>query len=97
MTPAAIRFSAANPDDVYVAFGRGFGPYGIFYSADGGASWLDRRPGLPSGPLTDLAFDGNTVYVAGGIGFGHQYVGLCCSTDKAATWVALSNAGATAC
>ncbi len=98
LAPTRIGLDPANPSNVYAAYGGSLAAGGIFYSPDGGASWYDRRIGLPPGQqnnaVWDVAFDASGgVLIAGGLQFGSQQLGVYRSADDGLTWVPLATSG----
>ncbi|MCH7705340.1 MAG: hypothetical protein IIB61_09515, partial [Planctomycetes bacterium] len=84
-----IAFDPNDSSKVYAAFGGGFGGGGVWFSANGGVSWVNRSAGVPNNPMTDIVHDGARVLLSGGKLFGSQFVGLYSSADDGATWTAL--------
>ncbi len=77
---AAIAFDAADPDNAFAACGS---PGQLWFSSDGGLSWIERTAGLPSMTFFDLAHDGTRILVGG-------TSGLYASSDDGLSWVRLS-------
>jgi len=85
----AVAVSPVDPDEVFAAFGGGFGGGSVWGSLNGGVGWTNRSGGLPANPMTDLHHDGARVLLTGGQLFGSQDVGLYESTNLGVTWTAL--------
>ncbi len=87
-----IAVSPSDSDQVVAVFS-GFPSGGsVWFSADGGTTWVDRTAGLPPYPLNDVVHDGSRVLVGGGQLFGSQYLGLYASSDGGASWTPLHDA-----
>lgn len=85
---------AVDPTDsnkIIAGFSGAFGGGAVYVSSDGGTSWANRTGLLPQNPMNDAAHDGTRMYIAGGMQFGSQGVGLYTSTNDGVTWVNLSN------
>ncbi len=103
-----IRIPASAPNELYVGVtpAGGFparaaarehpqrnGPFGLFKSTDGGASWQHLTNNLPARDCTDVALDpsnASVVYAAIGDIFGHAQNGVYKSSDAGATWTKLT-------
>jgi photosystem II stability/assembly factor-like uncharacterized protein len=69
------------------------GPFGLFKSSDGGASWQHLTNNLPARDCTDVALDpsnASVVYAAIGDIFGHASNGIYKSIDAGMSWVKLA-------
>ncbi len=93
MTPPGGPYSftgiAIDPNDsnkVVAAWRGGFGGGGVFVSANGGGSWVDRSAGLPGNPLNDAVHDGSRILLCGGQLFGSQNVGVYTSSNDGVAW-----------
>ena len=82
----SMAISATHSDTVYVGTAPVYAQGHIYFTPDGGDSWLDVTGDLPDRYPMDIAVDplnSQTVYVAfGGFGSGHLYK----STDAGANW-----------
>ncbi|MEN8165564.1 MAG: hypothetical protein ABFS37_15655, partial [Acidobacteriota bacterium] len=85
----ACRGIAVNPADsnsVFAVFAGAFGGGEVWFSENGGSSWLNRSSGLPGNPLNAVVHDGTRILVGGGLLFGGQEVGIYASADNGLNW-----------
>ena len=89
MAARAIAINPVDPDALFVAFGGDLGRGGVWTSADGGETWLNRSEGLPDVPMTAAVFAGERMLVGGGQLIDGSQAGLFGSSDEGASWTAL--------
>lgn len=88
---ACHGLSVNGSQKVYACFGGAFGGGQLWYSGNGGTTWVNRSAGLPNRPLFDVAYDGFSVFVCGGQRFGSQLVGLYVSGNDGQAWSPVSD------
>jgi photosystem II stability/assembly factor-like uncharacterized protein len=89
MTCWGIAVSPADSDNVYTGFGGFPGGGQVWVSDDAGATWMDRSPQFPNGPIYDIIHDGTRVLLCGGQPYRDEFVGVYASYDAGASWEAL--------
>ena len=83
---SGITVDPVDPNKIFAVFKRGVG---VWYSSDGGESWIERMGNLPYGRMLDVAHDGARVYVAGRALVGGEDFGPYVSSDDGVSWTAL--------
>ena len=89
MSCTGISVDPTDSTRIFACFGPAFGGGAAYRSFNGGSSWTSITAGLPVVPMQDIVHDGTRLWVAGGLLFGSQFMGLYSSVNDGSSWTAV--------
>jgi len=92
MSCTGIAVAPTDSNRVVACFAGAFGGGQVWFSSDGGSTWVNRSAGLPGNPMFQVVDNGSRTLICGGQNFGSQLFGVYLSMNDGQTWTELSDA-----